>query len=227
MPSAEELDELYKQSWEYPETYTAETGGTTFELARVYARKLARSLRLSDFRGLKLLDYGAGRGAMLCALSELGADVSAVEPFGYQFLKQQGFQVWQSLEEIPIHEKFDGIITIDVVEHLPNPWEVMKKLHSQLNDFGWIFIATPNASGLSMRLTKREAKKKGHLVFFTPKTMKAILNHCGFGRYQRLRWIVRYSKNPEKMLLHTLLQIAGWDGALRYLAWKNEGINRS
>ena len=52
--------------------------------SRIYARKLAETLGRKDFAGLKLCDFGAGRGSMATALIELNADVYAIEPFGYE-----------------------------------------------------------------------------------------------------------------------------------------------
>jgi hypothetical protein len=63
-PSEEELRELYTQSWQRPLQHRSESGGTDGLLAKSYSVKLARSLRLTSFHGLKILDFGAGRGSV-------------------------------------------------------------------------------------------------------------------------------------------------------------------
>jgi SAM-dependent methyltransferase len=138
MPNLVDLDMLYAAPWAAPDEHRSETGGTDRRLARVYARRLARSVGRRDFRGLKILDFGAGRGEMLQALSELGGEVWAVEPFGYDYLKARGFTVLREIGEIPEEAKFDGLIAIDVVEHLQSPWEAVERLWWLLRYGGWI-----------------------------------------------------------------------------------------
>ena len=87
MPTQEELDALYAKSWQNPERFRSETGGTELGLARIYAKLLAGSLRLRNLKGLRILDFGAGRGDMLKALMELGAEVVGVEPYGLDFFE--------------------------------------------------------------------------------------------------------------------------------------------
>ncbi|RMF59463.1 MAG: class I SAM-dependent methyltransferase [Calditrichaeota bacterium] len=222
MPSYEELQALYEHSWKHPEHHQEETGGTTLELARTYTRKLLSSLGRSDFSGTKVLDFGAGRGMMLRVLSEVGACVIGVEPFGFEKLKKQGFQAYQSLEEVA-DKDFDGIITIDVIEHLFNPWATLRELHKILKPGGWIHVATPNVGGLNAKFSQEnwgEARKAGHLVFFDSRSIELMFQKCGFSRIKRLHWKIRYTRSPFKSIFHYALQYAGWDGELRYLAWK-------
>ena len=221
MPTKEELDELYNNSWSTPEKATSETGGTDERLAKIYARKLAKSLQRRNFQGLRILDFGAGRGAMLKALREMGADACGVEPYGMEYLQTQGFEVYQDLSDVS--GPFNGIVMIDVFEHLHHPWLIIKDLYNMLSEGGWIYIATGNPLGLNARITQgnwREAKKAGHLVWPTPKLMEEILKWASFRNVKRLRWLVRYSNNPLKRGLHALMQLTRLDGALRYLAWK-------
>lgn len=181
MPWQEELDELYNRSWSNPEIQRSETGGTDDCLAYVYARKLARSLGRRDLQDLKIMDFGAGRGAMLKALERLGARAVGVEPYGFEYLQSQGFEAYG----------------------------------------GWIYVATGNPVGLNAKKGRwREARKQGHLLFPHPRTMERILRGAGFQRIRRLRWLIRFKRNPVKVGVHYLMQLLGLDGELRYLAWR-------
>jgi len=126
MPTQKNLFALYTNSWQHPERSRSETGGTDLRLARIYAKLLARSLGLQNFYGLRIMDYGAGRGDMLKALMELGAKVVGIEPYGLDFLRAQGFEAYEDISEVK--GNFDGIVTIDVIEHLRNPWDILKDL---------------------------------------------------------------------------------------------------
>lgn len=221
MPTKEELGALYQDSWSMPEEMTRETGGTNDKLARVYAHRLAKSLGRQDFHGLRILDFGAGRGAMLRALRDLGAEAVGVEPYGVTYLRDQGFEAYQDLSEIS--GRIDGIVMIDVFEHLHEPWNILRQLCDVLANDGCIYVATGNPLGLNARLTKgnwREAKKPGHLVWPTPGLMGEMLKWSGVKRVKRLKWLVRYANNPVKIAIHYSLQLASLDGELRYLAWK-------
>jgi len=223
LPSQKELTALYEESWSDPMENTSETGGTHLDLARVYARMLASSLALKDFSGLKILEFGAGRGAMLTALSELGADAYGIEPFGNEYLKKQGFNIFRSLDELPQGSTFDGVVSIDVVEHLPTPWNEIKRCRDFLTPSGWLYIATLNSQGLNARVYRskwREVVKRGHLMFFTPRSLASILAACGYERCRRLRWFVQYDNSKAHTSLHYVLQALYLDGELRYLAFK-------
>ena len=222
-PSDMQLARIYDRSWSDAEVCTDETGAATIALTRAYAHKLLKSLSLRDFKGLKILDFGAGRGSMLAALSELGADVYAVDPFGYEYLRQKGFKAYRSLDEVPQGLHFDGIVTMDVIEHLHEPWKEISRLRTLLDPSGWIYISTPNAGGIKARILGprwREAKKDVHLMFFTPLGLETILSRCGFARHQRVKWFIRFSKNPFDVAMHYSFQALSIDGVLRYLAWK-------
>jgi 2-polyprenyl-3-methyl-5-hydroxy-6-metoxy-1,4-benzoquinol methylase len=217
-----DLARLYEHSWLHPESCRSETGGTELVHSRIYARKLANSLGLSDFSGLTLCDFGAGRGSMASALSELGADIYAIEPFGFDFLVSQGIKAFKSMEELPSNLRFDGIVSISVLEHLETPWREISAMRERLKPSGWTYLATPNANGLTARWNGddwREATRPGHLVLLTPRSMARMLKQAGFGRYQRLKWYVAY-RPGIRMYLGYLLQMFRVDGELRYLAFK-------
>ncbi len=222
-PSTEELDQLYQKSWFKPETHVAQVGATDLNLARQYVGRLTQTLGVDVLKGANILEFGSGSGAMLTALSEAGAAVWGVEPYGYDLLVAQGHRVYRRIEDLPPKMRFDGIVSLEVIEHLVNPWQELAQLQKILQDSGWLLLTTPNPRGLNARLSRakwREARKPGHLMFFPPYTMEAILAKAGFSACQRQRWFIRYYGNTIKGFLQWLLQLAHLDGSLRYLAWK-------
>jgi len=224
LPIASGIVELYEKSWTSPSENRSETGGTELSLARSYARKLADALELTDFKGLRILDFGAGRGDALTAFSELGADVYGVEPFGYQGLVDRGFKMFRTLDEIPERFTFDGIITMDVVEHLGSPWDEINRFGRMLNEGGFIYISTPNADSFRAKIEGenwREALRPGHFVLFTGDSLETLLDRAGYKNRKRLTWYINYKNNNLHNLLSYLLQVAQIDGELRYLIRKS------
>jgi SAM-dependent methyltransferase len=216
-----QLHDLYERSWAKPDVYTAETGSGDTRLARIYARKLAQDLGLRDFSGLKILDFGAGKGAMHSSLQALGAEVYSVEPYGYQYLLERGFRVFRSLNELPAGPAFDGIMMCDVIEHLEYPWKQLEELRGRLADGGWICVTTPNSHGLNARIFSanwREAVKDGHINLFCPRACEIMWKICGFSKHKRLRWFYRVD-NALRSWCNLILKVVRLDGGLSYLVW--------
>jgi len=225
MPTAQDLETLYSQSWQVPAENSNETGGTTSEYAEVYAGRLIRSLGRRDLNGLGILAYGAGRGEFLEALSRRGAQVFALEPYGRNYLQQRGFKAYASVEELPKDLRVDGIVTIDVVEHELAAWNVLRSLRPFLTANGWLYVATPNPQGLNARVFGarwREACKPGHLLFFPPETLEAVLQSAGFVRTRRLRWNMLYRTSLLSRAKDLVLSFLRLDGELRYLAFQSD-----
>lgn len=218
-----ECSKLYKSAWLDCFNHKDETGGTDYKLAVIYLRKLLLSLGLKDLAGLKIIDFGAGRGDMLTALSELGADVYGVEPYGYDYLKGKGFKVFRQIEDIPKSLSFDGIIAMDVIEHIPSPWDTIGKLRELLNTNGWLYIATPNANSLNARLFKshwREFYNPSHFYFFNSGCLEEIFIKLGIVKYKKLAWFIKYNNNFLQNVTHLVLQFLKLDGELRYILHK-------
>lgn len=220
-----ETIKINKNAWLDLCRHKDETGATSPELAKIYSKKLIESLGLRDLAGLKIMDFGAGRGDMLTAFSELGADVYGVEPFGYEYLKSKNFKVFRQIEEIPKELIFDGIVANDVIEHLFYPWDSIKQLCGLLSSKGWIYIATPNTKSFNALVFGpcwREFYNSGHIRFFNPGCIESIFTKFGgVIKFKRLRWFVEYKNNPLVFFVHFVLQLFQLDGVLRYILRKN------
>ena len=174
-PNELDLRRLYENSWKEPEENPHETGGAVINLADQYVSQLIAIVGIVSIQGRNILDFGAGRGMLMEELSRNGALVCGVEPYGCQYLLDLGFDAVNSLGEIPETRKFDGIVTIDVVEHLREPWAEIDVLFERLVPGGWLCIATPNPYGLNARISKnswRELKRPGHILFLSDQTLK-------------------------------------------------------
>ncbi len=224
-PNAAILSDLYTTSWKSPDVNIAETGATEVKSAQSLVKFLTRSIGNENFSGKHILDFGAGRGAMTLALKEKGAQVVAVEPFGYDYLVKLGVSTYRELKELPREARFDGIVATEVLEHLQDPTRILLRLHRHLVPGGWLFITTPNAAGLPAKLRGerwREALRPGHVLFFTPSTLKSLLLETGFCRVERSRWWVRYTGRMQlRTLVNFAMQFVRLDGGLRMLAFKS------
>ncbi|MHA1304342.1 MAG: class I SAM-dependent methyltransferase [Candidatus Heimdallarchaeaceae archaeon] len=114
---------------------------------------LREIVTISLSRGDKtILDYGAGVGAYTIPLANLGFDVTAVEVASSKILD---FLEWRTKkryldvnftdhrDELKFNkpeDKYDAIIFYDVLEHLSNPFEIIKRLHCALKPKGMLYI---------------------------------------------------------------------------------------
>lgn len=219
-PEADNLVQYYKTGWQEPAAQII-SGGTDAALADVYVRRLLGELGLPDFRHMHLLELGAGTGEMVTAVCNVGGQVTAVEPFGQHYLRQKGVDVYRTLDDLP-SVQFDGIYTIQVLEHLPAPWETLKKLFTFLKPGGWLYVSTINAQSLNARFTRsqwREVQNPGHLFFFTPVSLARLLADAGYGRSQRAQSTIDYpAQSGVHKQLNRILQKGGFGGELCYFA---------
>jgi 2-polyprenyl-3-methyl-5-hydroxy-6-metoxy-1,4-benzoquinol methylase len=90
----------------------------------------------------------------------------------------------------PYPEKtFDVLIASEVLEHLVDPWAVLRKLHPKMKPGGSVFASSPNIahkSTLKMLLAGRwDLAPRGrmdrtHLRWFTPTTYAAMFAESGY-----------------------------------------------
>jgi len=85
-------------------------------------------------------------------------------------------------------KKYDIILFIDILEHLPNPYRIIQKFSSNLNPHGRIIICLPNIARIEYRLKhllgifdyeESGIMHQDHLRFFTLKSGEKLIQNCG------------------------------------------------
>lgn len=220
--SKNNVETLYRSSWQHPLDNMNLTGGTNLVLADNYCRELKHTLGRRNLDGIRILDFGGGRGDMAISLQDSGANVVVADLYSFEYLKERGLTAVSSLKELPRSDKYDGAIAVDVVEHLTTPWDDLIEIRKLLKAGGWLYLSTPNAQSLNARLFRekwREAINPSHLILFTPLSIEIALEKAGFQRHGRLVWQVDYSENKLIQAKDWFLRKLRLDGVLRYLAF--------
>lgn len=93
--------------------------------------------------------------------------------------------------------KFDIITLFHVIEHLPNPRDILTKLKGLLAENGKIFIETPNADDALISLYKNKPFMDStywscHLFSYNQETLKELANQSGL-QLDSIHQIQRYS----------------------------------
>lgn len=95
----------------------------------------------------KLLCLGDGIGSDSLRFSLMGFDVTYFEFEGYSFdfaaqrfkRSNKNIKMLSNLDDVPLNH-FDAVINREVLEHVPNPIEVVANIYKYLNDNGFAFI---------------------------------------------------------------------------------------
>jgi len=154
-------------------------------------------------KGSSILDVGCDIGLTVKSLEEIGYYSEGVEisSVGAKIAKEKtGIKVHNAeLGNYRSEVKFDGVLLLDVLEHLYNPIKVLKECASHMKIGGYIFIHVPHHGGISTRfkrfLHKRGLKKgykhfgfPAHIYAFDRKSLKAILAKSGFKAVHYESW---------------------------------------
>ncbi len=155
----------------------------------------------------RVLDFGCGNAGFLMRAKTAAAVAAGVEPEARlrpHFLKN-GLQVWEKLSDVD--ETFDVITLFHVLEHLPDPRQVLEGLGRLLRPSGRIIIEVPNANDALLTLYRCEPFTRFtywscHLFLFTAKTLVELCAQAGF-RVDAVNHIQRY---PLSNHMHWLAQ---------------------
>lgn len=143
-----------------------------------------------------VLEFGCHTGRLSEWLQKKQCDVIGVEVNqsaindATPFLKKQivgnieSDEVWESISS----DKFDVIIFSHVLEHLTDPWSILKKSTEFLKKNGVIIIALPNINNAKDRFkilfgnfdySEEGVMDKTHLRFFNQKTARELIEGAG------------------------------------------------
>ncbi len=171
----------------------------------------------------KVLDVGCGTGATLAWLKSIGR-CSAT--FGVELFEEAASQAKGKIDHLMIgsieeddfafaDERFDLILLLDVLEHLIDPWRVLRKLADcNLRVGGTVVACIPNIRfyGSFVPLVFKgqwEYADTGvldrtHLRFFTKKSAKLLINGAGLNIEAVLSNPVDFSRKQQLANLITL-----------------------
>jgi methionine biosynthesis protein MetW len=166
-------------------------------------------------RGAKVLDIGCGTGSLTIAATQgKDARVIAIEPDPQRaaLARSRGLEVICGTAEPKLLKKlgpFDAIILADVIEHLPDPAELLRELAAVLSPGGRILASVPNIAHWTVRLKlligKFDYQRTGimdatHLRWFTAYSLRMLFIRCGYEvvsmRATAGAWMPEYTTFP-------------------------------
>ncbi len=188
-PSAQFFDEFYEKKYFRSGENYRDSG--QFDLEKETPLGFQRNVELflskqSRKKG-KYLDVGCASGHYVQIFHDLGWDSTGIDVSEYstEFARDvRGLNVLTGdvVEAGLPAKKYDIITLLNVVEHLPNPREVLKELERLLKDRGMLVVITPNAGSFVAKLRKDKwwgHDDKGHIHFFSLGSLGRLLDDLG------------------------------------------------
>lgn len=158
----------------------------------------------------RLLDVGCALGFMLHEAKAVGWEPMGVEtsPFAAKYAAEHNDcrVITGTLNQAHFEDNsFDVITLMDVIEHVPEPRELMVEVHRILRPGGVVFMVTPNFGSLFIKLYGARAYGIGpeeHVTYFQPSTISRLLRQCGFSRVKTGSKDI-YAANLNRLLKRT------------------------
>ncbi len=151
----------------------------------------------------RLLDIGFGAGTILDVAKTQGWDVCGQEvsaPAVAQ-AREKGFEVFHGDLRSAGYpdEHFDVVTCSEIIEHLPNPQDVLSEIARMLRPGGLFWATTPSARGLSFRILGTRwsvLSPPEHTQLYSRKGMTVMLRNAGFSEVR----LKTFGLNPSEII---------------------------
>lgn len=206
IPSQEFLKEFYREKY-YRDVKPFPYRNITEDYIRTIKENIGKSpyyqelyrkiMNSKQTKALGMIDIGCGYDLMSLIFQNNGWNVYIIEPGvdAGAYLQKFGLKVFNySVEEISCLDlrNISFVNMQYVLEHLPNPYQVLKEIHQILEPGGVIRILVPNDFSEG-QLAYQEyfheqihwACLPDHINYFTFDSLKKLLNRTGFKEIYR------------------------------------------
>ena len=134
-----------------------------------------------------LLDVGCFLGVFLDVAKKRGWDVMGIEPSSWaRKVAEEKFALQVlggTLKEASLPSaSFDVVSLVDILEHLPDPYEALVEAQRILKEGGVLYLITPNIESLARRILGDRwwGFRQEHIVYFSRKSLCSLLKRVGF-----------------------------------------------
>ena len=123
-------------------------------------------------------------------------DITNADPFKWSkaiiSLNKDGINCVFSLQELA-DNSFDVCVSFHVLEHLPDPLEILSSLKKKIISGGILILEVPHANDFLLSVAQNEPFKQftlwsQHLVLHTRESLKCMLAYVGFEDILRTKW---------------------------------------
>lgn len=174
IPSTESLQNYYSNIYrtEYKNSYTPKQKHV-YRAGKTAIERL-NFLTLNSIICGKLLDVGAGGGEFVYLSKIKGFDSYGVEPnIGYSLYAKKEYVINIITGQLyDITDSYNVVTMFHVLEHMPTPSKVFKKLWSIIEPGGSLFVEVPNIE--TDKISPHNIYFKAHIYYFSKATLVAF-----------------------------------------------------
>jgi 2-polyprenyl-3-methyl-5-hydroxy-6-metoxy-1,4-benzoquinol methylase len=216
-PTDEQLDELYSENYYKSWGISGQSENEAVKRMKIDTFDLRLDLIQQYKRNGRILDVGCATGFFLEAAKSRYFDPYGVEFSSYSSeIAKNKFgdnHIFHGiLEESNFPDKFFDVIAMsDLIEHVRDPREILKKAKNLLKDDGAIMIMTPDCGSLTNKIMGKKwvHYKHEHVYYFNKNSMNLLAKKIGFKliHYERARksMNLRYFHTQFSVYPHWLL----------------------
>jgi SAM-dependent methyltransferase len=188
-----------------PALYATYYDGAPFELPDLAAASLDDIVRSADGyrQSGRWLDFGFGEGALLRIAERHAWECYGIEvsPRALVFGQDRGWTVAEPLaaDKAFVDGGFDVVSMIEVIEHLEEPTQALRRAVGWLRPGGLLFLTTPNARSLNRLFLGSDWSvfcPPEHLTLWSPQGLRTVLLRLGLTRIR----IRTHGLNPAEVL---------------------------
>jgi SAM-dependent methyltransferase len=225
-PTLTEVNQIYSDDYFFKggagyEDYTLEKD-MLIKRGEYYATKISRLITPG-----KVLDVGAAAGFILKGFINKGWQGIGIEPnnsMAEYGKKELGINIKRgTIETVELEDEFDLVILIQVMAHIYDLHNSMKRINSFLKPGGHVLIETWNKDSLTARLFGKywhEYSPPGTLNYFSKKTLNQLMLRYDFIKVaEGTPKKSIHSKHAKSLIKHKLLESKGlrWAASLTSL----------
>jgi SAM-dependent methyltransferase len=178
----DELEQFYRE--EYREEYNGERSPSPRRVVREWHRARERFALLKSYLRPDdaVFEVGAGIGCNLKQFELAGHAAEGIEP-GRGFAEFSRRELCcdvrvATLEQVTSSSRWDLVLLVHVLEHLPFPKSALGQIRDFLRPGGRLYVEVPNLA--APHSGPGQLFHRAHLYDFTPWTLAALANASGF-----------------------------------------------
>lgn len=143
-------------------------------------------IKMLDVPNLPIIDVGCGTGGFVDFCTRKGYRAYGIEPSPSARHEGKSPYVYPSIERLkPLLEHIYSSVSYNihmslVLEHIQKPKQFIEEYYDFFGELGNLMIVVPNEMNpLQEKYCKNNFLSSVHYNYFTPKTLKSLLEKCG------------------------------------------------
>ncbi len=224
-PTSQEYEQLYSSQYFAPDGRRPQYQDIVAGRREHFTNRIERIQKRFPDKTLSLLDIGSATGMFLGLCRQAGLDATGLEYSAYAVEEATAmhgdFFAQGDLEHLPERiqgESFDVVHLNHTFEHFVDPVASLESISTLLNDDGILVIEVPyqfdNVIELLRTIRRRDLIQNfelfslHHPFFYSPKSMRIILEKCGFSVQSLKTYLPKapvISKSPRGVFLKRYL----------------------